>query len=102
MASPRLSPLEYKVLLEQAPVMIWRANTTAECDYFNDRWLQFRGRTLEEEHGNGWAEGVHAEDLDYCLRVYRDAFRRRESSAEIYTLSLHDGSYRWILDRGSP
>lgn len=102
MISKRLSRNEYQTLVEQAPIMIWRANTTAECDYFNDRWLQFRGRSLEEEYGNRWAEGVHRDDLKHCLATYLDAFEKRESFEMEYRLQRHDRDYRWILDTGAP
>ncbi len=97
-----LSRNEYRTLVEQAPIMIWRANTTAECDYFNDRWLQFRGRTLVQESGNRWTEGVHREDYERCLATYLEAFGKREPFEMEYRLQRHDGEYRWIFDRGAP
>jgi len=100
--SEQLSRSEYRTLVEQAPIMIWRANTTAECDYFNERWLQFRGRAMEEEYGNAWAEGVHADDFERCLKTYLEAFQNREPFEMEYRLRRHDGVYRWIFDRGSP
>lgn len=98
----QLSAVEYETLVEQSPVLIWRANTTAECDYFNDRWLQFRGRTMEQEYGNQWAEGVHPDDLQRCLDKYLDSFGKRETFEMRYRLLRFDGAYRWILDRGAP
>lgn len=97
-----LSTAEYQVLVEQAPIMIWRANTSTECDYFNHRWLLFRGRSLEQEIGNQWAEGVHPEDLDSCLKTYLSSFERRETFEMYYRLKRADGMYRWIFDRGVP
>jgi len=97
-----LSANEYQALVEQAPIMIWRANTTSECDYFNDRWLLFRGRRMDQETGNQWAEGVHPEDFDQCLKTYLEFFARREIFEMHYRLKRADGEYRWIFDRGVP
>lgn len=97
-----LSHAEYQAITEQAPIMIWRARTDKLCDYFNERWLKFRGRTLEQEFGNGWAEGVHADDFDHCLKTYVASFDARQTFEMYYRLKRHDGYYRWIFDRGVP
>jgi PAS domain S-box-containing protein len=102
MNKQRLSNYEYMILVEQSPIMIWRANTSAECDYFNARWLSFTGRTIKQELGNGWAEGVFSEDLDRCLEIYMSAFAKREIFEMEYRLRRYDGEYRWIFDRGAP
>lgn len=102
MAATPLSLPEYQALVEQAPILIWRANVDALCDYFNERWLEFRGRTTEQEYGNGWAEGVHPDDLDRCLKIYLDNFNARQVFEMEYRLLRHDGVYRWIHDRGVP
>lgn len=102
MSEPVLSFSEYRLLVEQAPILIWRANTSTECDYFNQRWLEFTGRTLEQEVGNGWAEGVHPEDFQRCLDIYLGHFAQRKPFEMIYRLRRHDGVYRHIFDRGVP
>lgn len=102
MADIHLSFEEYKTLVEQAPIMIWRSDLTAKCDYFNETWLAFTGRSMEQEHGNGWAEGVHPEDYQNCLEIYLSAFKKRETFEMRYRLRRHDGEYRWIFDRGVP
>ena len=97
-----LSREEYKLLVEKAPIMIWRSDLTMGCDYFNEVWLAFTGRSIELETGNGWAEGVHPEDFDQCLKIYIDHFTRREVFEMTYRLRRFDGVYRWIFDRGVP
>jgi PAS domain S-box-containing protein len=97
-----LTPIEYRLLVEHSPVMIWRSGADANCDYFNEPWLAFAGRTLEQEIGEGWIEGVHRDDLDRCVSLYLDHFHRREPFEMEYRLRRHDGVYRWILDRGIP
>lgn len=69
---------EYRLLVQHSPVMIWRSGLDALCDYFNETWLAFTGRTMEQEIGNGWAEGVHPDDFDGCVAPYLDHFHRRE------------------------
>ena len=97
-----LSKNEYQALVEQSPILIWRARPDALCDYLNGRWLAFRGRTMEEEFGNGWAEGVHPDDFDRCLKIFLDNFHARKIFEMEYRLMRHDGAYRWIFDRGVP
>jgi PAS domain S-box-containing protein len=102
MIDTSLSHSEYKHLIEQAPIMIWRSKPDTQCDYFNQRWLDFTGRTMEEELGDGWVKGVHPDDVDRCLNIYLSAFREREIFEMEYRLRRHDGVYRWIFDRGVP
>lgn len=102
MAELVLNFTEYRLLVEQAPILIWRANTSSECDYFNQRWLEFTGRTMEQEAGNGWTEGVHPDDFQNCLSIYLDHFAQRKPFEMTYRLRRHDGVFRWIFDRGVP
>ncbi len=92
----------FQQLADGAPVMIWMSGLDMGCFYFNRAWLDFRGRTLEQEFGNGWAEGVHPEDLERCVNHYIGCFERRVAFAMSYRLLNHAGAYRWILDRGAP
>ncbi|MGH8200225.1 MAG: PAS domain-containing sensor histidine kinase [Steroidobacteraceae bacterium] len=97
-----LTPTEYRLLIENSPVMIWRSGLDAKCDYFNEPWVAFTGRRLEQEIGDGWTEGVHPNDFDRCVAHYLDHFRARQPFEMEYRLRRHDGVYRWIFDRGVP
>ena len=98
----RESERSFRDLANGGQVLIWTSDENKLCDYFNEPWLHFTGRTLEQELGNGWFEGVHPDDYKHCLEVYVAAFDRRERFSMEYRLRHHSGEYRWILDQGSP
>jgi PAS domain S-box-containing protein len=100
--SLRETEQRFRLVADTAPVMIWMAGVDKLCTYLNRRWLEFSGRTLEQEMGNGWAEGVHAEDISQCLDAYTHACDQRESFQIQYRLRRNDGEYRWIIDSGVP
>jgi PAS domain S-box-containing protein len=98
----RESEERFRCMAESAPVLLWMSRTDKLCDFFNRGWLAFTGRTLEQEIGNGWAEGVHPDDMAHCIACYEAAFEARVTFELEYRLRRHDGEYRWVLDIGTP
>ncbi|MBV8267693.1 MAG: PAS domain S-box protein, partial [Planctomycetaceae bacterium] len=98
----RESEKRFRALADATPVLIWGSDADMRCTYFNKQWLDFTGRTAEQEAGQGWTEGVHPDDLGRCWETYASAFDARRSFMMEYRLRRHDGEFRWILDTGVP
>jgi PAS domain S-box-containing protein len=98
----RDSEERFRLVANTAPVLIWSSRTDTLCDFFNRPWLEFTGRSLEHELGNGWAQGVHPEDFDRCLQIYLSSFHARKPFSMEYRLRRADGEFRWVFDSGVP
>ncbi len=96
------SESRFRMMADSAPVLIWMSGPDKGCSWFNQGWLDFTGRTLAQELGDGWVENVHPEDLARCVDVYVSHFDRREPFTMEYRLRRSDGVYRWIVDSGKP
>jgi PAS domain S-box-containing protein len=99
-AALRESEARFRAVADTAPVLIWAASVTGARTFFNRPWLDFTGRPVEQELGDGWTAGVHPDDYDSCVHLYRSAFAAREPFQMEYRLLRADGEYRWILDHG--
>jgi PAS domain S-box-containing protein len=98
----RESEVQFRNLANSGSALIWTAGNDKLCNYFNDTWLKFTGRTLEQELGNGWTEGVHPDDFNNCLDTYLIAFDKQVPFEMVYRLRHISGDYRWIVDLGTP
>lgn len=92
----------FRELLDAAPIMIWMAGSDAMCTFFNKAWLEFRGRSRDEEIGNGWTDGIHPDDRDICIETYLKAFSARQPFRMQFRLQRAGGDYCWIEDTGLP
>lgn len=93
---------QFRSMADSAPIMMWLVNLEKMTYYFNKKWLDFRGKTLEEEAGSGWVDAIFPEDLDRITKISQNAFDKREPFEMEYRLQRWDGEYRWVLDSGAP
>lgn len=92
----------FRTMADHAPVLLWMARPNGLCEFFNQGWLDFTGRSMAQELGTGWAEGVHPGDLQRCMHLYFECLVARKAFSMEYRLRRHDGVYRWIYDQGTP
>lgn len=92
----------FRTLADSGQALIWTSDLDKKCNYFNQTWLNFTGKTIDEELGDGWIEVVHPDDLKHCVEVYVTAFDKREKFSMEYRILHSSGEYRWIQDDGTP
>jgi PAS domain S-box-containing protein len=98
----RESEIHFRTLANSGQALIWTSGLDQKCNYFNQVWLDFTGRSLEQELGDGWIQGVHPDDLPFCYETYTNAFDRQEKFSMVYRIMHASGEYRYIQDSGSP
>ncbi|MEJ8802797.1 ATP-binding protein [Pontibacter sp. H249] len=96
------SEVRFKVMADAAPVLIWVSAHGSEPIYFNKRWLEYRGKSLEEEQDTGWQEGVHPDDYKLLVKTYEQALEQKSTYEIEVRLKGADGEYRWFLSQGVP
>ncbi len=101
-AALRESEQRFRTTANAAPVLIWMSGPDKRCTWFNQRWLDFVGRDIEQEIGDGWCDNVHPADFDRALDTYHAAFDARRSYEMEFRLQRDDGAWRWLLERGTP
>lgn len=92
----------FETAVDRSPVMIWMSERDSRCTFVNRGWLAFRGRTLDEELGHGWAEGIYPDDKEHCLSVLSSSYAERRNFQMEYRMRSSDGQYHWIFDQGLP
>lgn len=92
----------FRKLADASPLMVWTWDQNAQATFFNRAWLEFRGRSLAEEAGNGWTEGVHPDDRGVLLETYLKSFSGRTAFRKQFRLRRADGEYCWVGGLGLP
>ena len=98
----RESEERFRLVANTAPVLIWMSGTDKLCTFFNQGWLSFTGRSMQQELGEGWVIGVHPDDVQRCIRTYSASFDARAPFEMEYRLRRFDGEFRWVVDYGTP
>lgn len=96
------SEKRFRTVADSAPVMIWMSDADKKSTYVNKVWLDFTGRSLEEELGEGWKNDVHPDDLKMISDAYEAAFAKQKPFNVEYRLRRKDGTYGWVFSRAIP
>ncbi len=97
------SEKSYRQLADAMPQIVWTANPDGGLDYYNQRWFDYTGMTLEQTEGWGWEPVLHPDDVENCVRVWSESVRTGDSYQVEYRFKrASDDAYRWHLGRATP
>ena len=96
------SEARFQNMANTAPVLIWITDTDALFTFVNNFWLQYTGRTLGQELGMSWLEGIHPDDLNPFIEVYKKSFDSRTPFEFEFRLKNKSEQYRWLVSKGVP
>ena len=96
------SETRFQTMANCFPMLMWISNEKGNITFFNQSWLDYTGKQIEEELGYGWTKEIHPDDLSHCLTIYQEVFQSHQPFQHEYRLRRWDGEYRWLLDYGKP
>ncbi|MDX2186023.1 MAG: response regulator [Opitutaceae bacterium] len=98
----RESETRFRRMADSAPVLIWMTDAHRSFSYFNRPWLEFTGRTLQQEIGQGWTTSIHPDDREHTLGRFDEGFAARAQFRVEFRMMRHDHRYRWVVAHGTP
>jgi len=98
----RESEARFRTMADSAPVMIWLGDAKGGAEWFSRSWLDFTGRLLEDQVGDGWTAVIHPDDLERAVNTYRTHATAHEPFRVELRVRRHDGAHRWVLSSGTP
>jgi PAS domain S-box-containing protein len=96
------SEAAFRTLAESVPQLVWICNPDGLNVYFNQRWVEYTGLTVEESYGRGWNTPFHPDDKQAAWQAWNHAVESGETYRVESRLRRADGSYHWFLMRGVP
>lgn len=99
----RQSEANFRALANSLPQQLaWMADKEGWIYWYNQRWYDYTGTTLEEMQGWGWEKVHHPEHLPHVLSSWRGAHASGQDWEDTFPLRAKDGTYRWFLSRAVP
>lgn len=92
----------FKRMADVVPSLVWMSGKDGQRIFFNKRWLEFTGRSADQEMGTGYMRNFHPQDIQRFVDLYTKAVAAQQDFHIEYRVRRHDGQFRWILDTGSP
>ncbi|WP_345954805.1 ATP-binding protein [Mucilaginibacter sp. PAMB04168] len=96
------SERRYKTILNTLPQIAWTTTLQGEVSFFNQRWYEYTGLSVEQSKATGWEDVIHPDDLEYSVRTYRDIVATKRPGEYELREKGTDGIYRWHLIRVQP